>query len=75
MFGTDARYIHSLGLFDNTMKTNLYQPDLVEAYLNLHFPIFTEHGVDLKVGTIRYLGRRGDNRSADKRFLFARLYF
>ena len=50
MFGSDARFIHSLGLFDNTMKTNLYQPDLVEAYLNLHFPIFTEHGVDLKVG-------------------------
>ena len=50
MFGSDARFIHSLGLFDNTMRTNLYQPDLVEAYLNLHFPIFTEHGVDLKVG-------------------------
>src|SRR5712692_4324554 len=50
MFGSDARFIHSLGLFDNTMKTNLYQPDLVEAYLNLHFPIFTEHGVDLKLG-------------------------
>jgi hypothetical protein len=50
MFGSDARFIHSLGLFDNTMWTNLYQPDLVEAYLNLHFPIFTERGVDLKAG-------------------------
>ena len=50
MFGSDARFIHSLGLFDNTMKTDLYQPDLVEAYLNLHFPIFTERGLDLKVG-------------------------
>jgi hypothetical protein len=50
MFGSDARYTHSLGLFDNTMRTSLYQPDLVEAYLNLHFPIFTERGVDLKAG-------------------------
>jgi hypothetical protein len=50
MFGSDARFIHSLGLFDNTMRTNLYQPDLVEAYLNLHFPIISEGGLDLKLG-------------------------
>ena len=26
------------------------QPDIVEAYLNLHFPVATEGGLDLKVG-------------------------
>jgi hypothetical protein len=50
LFGTDARYIHSLGLLDRAMRRSLYQPDIPEAYLSLHFPIFTEGGVDLKVG-------------------------
>jgi hypothetical protein len=50
MYGSDARFIHSLGLFDDTAATSILQPDLVEAYLNLHFPIFTEGGVDLKLG-------------------------
>ena len=50
LFGTDARYIHSLGLFDHTMSSSLYQPDIPEAYLNLHFPVFTEGGLDLKLG-------------------------
>ncbi len=34
MYGSDARFIHSLGLFDRTAHEML-QPDLVEAYLNL----------------------------------------
>ena len=50
MLGTDARYIHSLGLLDHARGSSLYQPDIPEAYLNLHLPIFTEGGVDLKVG-------------------------
>ena len=50
MFGTDARYIHSLGLLDHAMGTSLYQPDIPEAYFNLHFPILTEGGLDLKLG-------------------------
>ncbi len=50
MFGSDARYIHSLGLLDNAMKSSLYQPDIVEAYLNLHLPVLTEGGVDVKLG-------------------------
>jgi hypothetical protein len=50
LFGTDARYIHSLGLLDHAMSSNLYQPDVPEAYLNLHLPIFTEGGVDVKLG-------------------------
>ena len=49
MYGTDARFIHSLGLLD-LATDEIMQPDLVEAYLNLHFPILTESGVDLKAG-------------------------
>ncbi len=49
MYGSDARFIHSLGLFDRTANETL-QPDLVEAYLNLHLPVTTEGGLDLKLG-------------------------
>jgi hypothetical protein len=49
MVASDARYTHSLGLFDRTMIQTV-EPDLVEAYLNLHFPVMTEGGLDLKLG-------------------------
>ncbi len=49
MAGSDARFIHSLGLFDRTTD-QILQPDLVEAYLNLHFPVVTQGGLDLKLG-------------------------
>jgi hypothetical protein len=49
MYGSDARFIHSLGLFDRTAH-EILQPDLVEAYLNLHFPVIAEGGLDLKLG-------------------------
>jgi len=50
MYGSDARFIHSLGLLDHTAAGSILQPDLVEAYLNLHFPVFSEGGVDVKFG-------------------------
>jgi hypothetical protein len=50
MYGSDARFIHSLGLFSDTAATSIVQPDLVEGYLNLHFPIITQGGLDLKLG-------------------------
>jgi len=50
MYGSDARFIHSLGLFSDTAATSIVQPDLVEAYLNLHFPIISEGGLDFKLG-------------------------
>ena len=50
MYGSDARFIHSLGLFSDTAATSIVQPDLPEAYLNLHFPIISEGGLDLKLG-------------------------
>lgn len=50
MYGSNARFIHSLGLLDNTSNA-LHQPDIVEAYLNLHFAVdATAGGVDVKVG-------------------------
>ena len=49
MYGTDARFIHSLGLLNDTTNARL-QPDIVEAYVNLHFPIITDGGLDLKAG-------------------------
>ena len=49
MYGSDARFIHSLGLFDRSAP-HIFQADLVEAYLNLHFPVITEGGLDLKLG-------------------------
>ncbi|HSV62605.1 MAG TPA: porin [Chthoniobacterales bacterium] len=50
MFGTDARYIHSLGLLDHAMGSSLYQPDISEVYLSLHLPVITEGGIDVKLG-------------------------
>jgi len=50
MFGTDARYIHSLGLLDRAMGSSLYQPDIPEAYLSLHLPVVTDGGIDVKFG-------------------------
>lgn len=49
MYGTDARFIHSLGLLSDTTNDRL-QPDIVEAYVNLHFPIITDGGLDVKAG-------------------------
>src|SRR5437773_3033440 len=50
MYGSDARFIHSLGLFSNTAGTSIVQPDLPEGYLSLHLPIVSEGGLDLKLG-------------------------
>ena len=50
MYGSDARFIHSLGLFSDAAATSIVQPDLVEGYLSLHLPIVSEGGLDLKLG-------------------------
>lgn len=50
LFGSDARFIHTFGVFDNTMH-EIVQPDLLEAYANLHFAApFTAGGIDVKIG-------------------------
>ncbi|PYI90211.1 MAG: porin [Verrucomicrobia bacterium] len=50
LFGTDARFIHSLGMRNHWAGNGSYQADIPEAYLSLHFPVFTEGGLDLKLG-------------------------
>ena len=50
LFGTDARYIHSLGMRADTTGDGLYQADIPEAFLSLHLPVLTEEGVEVKLG-------------------------
>jgi Putative beta-barrel porin-2, OmpL-like. bbp2 len=49
MYGSDARYIHSLGVVDLATNDRV-QPDFPEVYLNLHLPVLTSGGADLKIG-------------------------
>ncbi len=49
LFGTDARYTPTIGLFDQTLKGR-YQFVLTQANVVVHTPILTEGGVDFKVG-------------------------
>lgn len=51
MYGSDARFTHSVGLLDHPSE-DYYQPDLVEAYLSMHAPILTDGGVDFKFGKV-----------------------
>ena len=50
LYGSDARYIHSVGLLDNTEHAFM-QADVVEAWILFHLPIpNTAGGLDLKAG-------------------------
>ena len=50
MYGSDARYIHSVGFLDNT-EHELLEPDVVETWVLLHVPIpNTAGGLDIKGG-------------------------
>ena len=49
MVGSDARYIHSLGMMDLTTN-NRIQPDFPEVYVSAHIPVGSTGGIDLKVG-------------------------
>jgi hypothetical protein len=49
MVGSDARFTHTLGMFDESFHETV-EPDIVEAYANLHFPVITKGGLDLKLG-------------------------
>jgi Putative beta-barrel porin-2, OmpL-like. bbp2 len=50
LFGTDARYLHSLGLRFHQVENGEYQGDVPELYLSLHLPVLTFCGLDIKVG-------------------------
>src|SRR6202047_2743539 len=49
MYGSDARYIHSLGMMDLTTDERV-QPDFPEVYASAHIPIPSTGGLDLKLG-------------------------
>ena len=49
MVGSDARYTHFLGEFDESI-TGRNQFDIVEAHALFHLPWLTTGGVDLKIG-------------------------
>lgn len=49
MYGSDARYTHFLGEFDESISSR-NQFDIVEAHALFHLPWLTEGGMDLKVG-------------------------
>ena len=49
-YGSDARYLKSIGLLD-LVTDDIVQPDIPEAWLLAHFPISgTAGGLDLKLG-------------------------
>jgi hypothetical protein len=49
MYGSDARYTHFLGEFDQSISAR-NQFDIVEAHALFHLPLLTSGGIDLKVG-------------------------
>jgi len=48
-YGSDARYTHFLGLFNNA-TSDANQFDIVEANVSAHLPYLTEGGIDVKAG-------------------------
>jgi hypothetical protein len=51
MYGSDARYTHFLGVFDqNPGPGYRNQFDIVEANVLFHLPVLTDGGIDLKAG-------------------------
>ena len=49
LYGSDARIVHSLGLFDHAIHDR-NQVDLLEANVSVHAPWLSRGGVDLKAG-------------------------
>jgi hypothetical protein len=49
LYGTDARFTHSFGLFDRATNSP-YQFDFIEANALAHLPVVFSGGIDLKAG-------------------------
>jgi len=65
MYGSDARYTHFLGEFDNAL-TGRNQFDIVEANVLLHLPYLTAGGIDIKAGQyVTPIGYEGIDPSAN----------
>lgn len=60
MYGSDARYTHFLGEFDQSIGGR-NQFDIVEAHALFHLPWLTSGGMECEGRTIRYPGRRGSH--------------
>jgi hypothetical protein len=72
MFGTDARYTHFLGELDH-VTSDRDQVDIVEAWVNIHAPILTDGGMDIKVGQfVTYLGAETIDPSGN--YLYSKSY-
>jgi Putative beta-barrel porin-2, OmpL-like. bbp2 len=51
LFGNDAQFNHSHGIFDRAFKLNYFsQYDPAQYYAEVHLPLFTEGGLDIKGG-------------------------
>ena len=50
LFGNDWQNFHALGFFDNAFTPDHLGYELVQAYADLHLPVLTEGGVDIKAG-------------------------
>ena len=50
LYGSDARYTHSLKEFQNSTGDSTNQIDLTEANVQVHTPWFTNGGFDIKAG-------------------------
>jgi len=49
IYGSDARYTHTLGILNNATDS-INQFDIVEAHVDAHLPIIASGGVDIKAG-------------------------
>lgn len=51
MYGSDARFLHSVGIFEN-LQNDLLQFDVAEATLALHMPLLLPNGIDITAGLL-----------------------
>ena len=50
LYGSDARYTHFLGLLNNALPYDRYQLDITNANVQVHMPVISDGGVDMKLG-------------------------
>ena len=50
LFGTDWQQFHVVGFFDNAFRPNHFGYSLMQAYAEVHLPVLTPGGVDVKGG-------------------------
>lgn len=73
LYGTDARFHHVLGETEYLMNSR-YQLAIVEAYSQLHFPIMTQDGFDIKIGQYISYNAGIENVPSIDNFFYTRSY-